>query len=190
MLSDPRAHEPLLDATWDPPAVTAEIRAIARASDAALRGRDWWPIHPLDLEEGDPDVFHGVHIGAAGIIWALDHLARAGLHEPDHDYARLAGDVLASYLERPEFDGPEPSLWVGEGGISLVAWLLAPSPALADRLAALVAVNPERDTLELMWGSPGALVIAETMLARTGEPRWAAACDALAEHLLRARGDD
>jgi lantibiotic modifying enzyme len=127
-------------------------------------------------------------MGAAGMLWALDHLARAGLHEPRHDYARLAGDVLASYLSRPELDGPEPSLWIGEGGITLVAWLLGPTPALADRLAELVGAEPAEDTLELMWGSPGLLVIADAMLERTGEERWRLAWSAIAERLLRQRG--
>ena len=184
MLFDPRAHEPVLDVPWDPAAVEAEIGAIAREADEALRGRDWWPVHPLDVEVGDPDGFHGVYLGAAGIVWALDRLARAGLHAPRHDYARLAGDVLESYLRRPEFDGPLPSLWMGEGGIALVAWLLSPSAALADRLAELVTAAGDADTLELMWGSPGLLLIADVMLERTGQPRWRAAWSELADRLL------
>ena len=93
-----------------------------------MRGRDWWATHPLDVEPDDPEVFHGIYMGAAGVVWALDRLARAGLHEPGHDYAQLASDVLESYLLRPEF-GEQPSLWMGLGGIALVAWLLAPSPS-------------------------------------------------------------
>ena len=58
---------------------------------------------------------------------------------------------------------------MGEGGIALVAWLLSPTQALADRLAELVVAEPDRDTLELMWGSPGLLLIADVMLERTGD---------------------
>ena len=83
--------------------------------------------------------------------------------------------MVDSYLRRPEFDGPEPSLWMGEGGIALVAWLLAPTPTLADRLAELVVVEPANETLELLWGSPGLLLIADVMLERTGDERWVAA---------------
>jgi hypothetical protein len=168
--------------------VEAEVRAIARDADDALRERDWWPWHPLDEEDDDPDVVHGVYLGAAGVLWALDRLARAGLHEPRRDYAPLAEDALAGYLSRPEFDGPLPSLWMGEGGIALVAWLLRPARALADRLAEIVAVEPEEDTLELMWGSPGLLLIADAMLERTGEERWAAAWSAIADRLMRQWG--
>ena len=99
-----------MDAAWSPDDVEAAIRAIAEDADAALRTRDWWPVHPLDAEDDDPDAFPGVYVGAAGMLWALQRLAEAGLHEPGHDYARLAQDAVASYLSRPEFDGPVPRL--------------------------------------------------------------------------------
>jgi lantibiotic modifying enzyme len=188
MLFDARAHEPLHPGAWRPVEVEAEIRAIARDADEALRDGEWWPVHPLDAQPGDPDAFHGIYLGAAGVLWALDRLAQAGLHEPRHDYARLAEDVLDSYLRRPELGGPAPSMWIGEGGIALVAWLLAPTQALADRLAELVVVDPAGDTLELMWGSPGLLLIADAMLERTGEERWAAAWRTIAGHLIAQRG--
>lgn len=185
MLFDAHAHEPLVQAAWNPGQIEAEIRAIARDADEALRARAWWPVHPLDAEPGEPEHFHGVYFGAAGMLWALDRLAQAGLHDPGHDYAQLAGDVLDGYREDPEFDGPLPSLWMGEGGIALVAWLLKPTAALADRLAELAVPAPDDDTLELMWGSPGLLVIADAMLERTGEARWAAAWSAIADDLMR-----
>jgi lantibiotic modifying enzyme len=189
VIFDPRAHEPLTDAAWNPAAVEAEIWAIARDADGALRDDEWWPVHPLDAEPGDPDFFHGVYLGAAGVLWALDRLARAGLHDPGHDYARLAAEALESYRSRPELGGPEPSLFIGEGGIALVAWLLSPAPALADRVAELVTAGPADETLEILWGSPGHLPIAAAMLERTGEERWAAAWRAIAERLIASRGE-
>ena len=183
VLFDPRVHEPLLEAVWRVADVEAEIRAIARESEDALAAGAWWPVHPLDVEEGDPAVWHGLYMGAAGVVWALDYLARAGLHEPRLDYAALAGRVLESYLDRPEFADARASLWIGEAGIALLAWCLTPTPALADRLAELAAV-PENDTLELMWGSPGLLILADVMLARTADQRWACAWRALAENLM------
>ena len=189
MLYDRRAHEPVLEAPWHEGAIEDAIRAIAREAESARHGTQWWATHPLDAESGDPEVFHGVYLGAAGVVWALDRLARAGLHEPRGDYARLAEDVLESYLRRPEF-GEQPSVWLGIGGIALVAWLLAPSAALADRLEVLLTTEVQPDTLELLWGSPGLLFVADAMLERTGEPRWAAAWRALAERLLAAQGEN
>jgi lantibiotic modifying enzyme len=183
-LFEPRVHEPLTDVAWAPEAVEEAIRSIARDADGALRREDWWPWHPLDSDGETPDAVHGVYLGAAGVLLALQRLAEAGLHEPGHDYARLATEALESYRRRPEFGGPTPSVWMGESGIALIAWLLSPSDGLADRLAELVVVDPEHDTLELMWGSPGLLLVADAMLERTGENRWATAWRAIAEHLL------
>jgi hypothetical protein len=73
---------------------------------------------------------------------------------------------------------------MGEGGIALVAWLLSPTRTLANRLAQMVVVEPDSDTLELMWGSPGLLLIAATMLERTGEHRWTSAWSAIADRLM------
>jgi hypothetical protein len=189
VLFDPRVHEPLYEGAWRATDVEAEIRTIAREAEDALTAGAWWPVHPLDVEEGDPAVWHGLYMGAAGVVWALDHLARAGLHEPRLDHAALAGRVLESYLSRPEFDDARASLWNGEAGIALLAWRLAPTPALADRLAE-VAVVPANDTLELMWGSPGLLILADVMLTRTAEQRWASAWRALADHLMLRCGEE
>ena len=183
MLFDPHSHEPLVDAEWDPAAVAAAVAEIARDASEALRPGSWWPWHPLDVQDDDPDLVHGVYLGAAGVVWALDRLARAGLHSPRHDNAELALEVLSSYRARPEFGDPARSLWMGELGIALVAWRLTSDSAAANRLAELVRPQPDADTLELMWGSPGQLVAAETMQDR-------AAADAIADHLLSTRDDD
>src|SRR3954462_14506497 len=113
MIFDPRAHEPVTDRAWSAAAAEAEIRAIARDADEALRPGGFWPWHPLDAEPGDPDVVHGVYLGAAGVIWALHPLSGAGRHAPAHDSPRLAEAALESSLRRPEFDAPLPSLWMG-----------------------------------------------------------------------------
>jgi hypothetical protein len=189
VLFDPVVHEPLHVTRWSADAAEAAIRSIAREADTALREGEWWALHPLDDDGHTPDALHGIYLGAAGVLWALDHLARAGLHEPGHDYARLAGEALESHRRRPEFPGAAGSLWLGEAGVALVAWLLAPEPGLAARLAELAVPAPEGDTLELLWGSPGLLAIADAMLERTGEPRWAAVWTAIAEDLLRRWGE-
>jgi lanthionine synthetase-like protein len=184
VLFDPRVHEPLTDVAWNEDAVREAIRDIGRDADGALRAGDWWPWHPLDSDGPTPAAVHGTYLGAAGVLLALQRLAEAGLHEPGHDYARLATEAHESYGRRPEFGGPLPSMWMGESGIALVAWLLSPTDPLADRLAELVVPDPRHDTLELMWGSSGLLLVADAMLERTGEERWAAAWRAIAEHLL------
>src|SRR3954452_460489 len=189
MLFDARAHEPLLDERWQSAEAEAAIRAIARDADGALQGGDWWPVHPLDTDGPTPDVVHGIYFGASGVVWALHRLAQAGLHEPRHDYAWLAGDMLDSYRGRPDFGTPLRSAWLGESGIALAAWLLAPAAEPADRLAAIVAVYPTSDLPDLIYGSPGLLLIADALLEHTGERRWAAAWSSIADRLATQWGE-
>ena len=183
-LFDPRAHEPLVDVEWSAAKMRDAVAAIAADADNALRPVAWWPAHPLD-DEGDlPEASHTLYLGAAGVLWGLDQLAGAGLHEPGHDYPALAHRALDGYDRAPEFDGPQPSLWLGECGVALVAWLLSPDAAVADRLAALAERDPAGDTIELTWGSPGILLAAGAMLERTGEAHWRMRWQAIADRLL------
>lgn len=190
MLFDPRVHEPLVDADWDPLVVEHAIRTIALDAEQAFRGAEWWPVHPIDVDPGDPPSFHGVYLGAAGVVWALQRLTQAGLHDPRIDHARLAEEVWASYLRQPEFNGPHPSIWMGEGGIALVAWLLQPRQETVDRLAQIVSTEPQDETLEFMWGTPGLLLIADVLLTHTGEARWAEAWQTMAHRLLARYGEN
>lgn len=166
MLFDPAAHERLVDAAWSPDAARRAISAIAADAEAAFDPRALWALHPHDAEPGDPERVHSLYLGAAGTVWAL---ARLG----ERDWAPVAARRHERYLSQPDFGEAVPGLWMGESGILLVAWLLAPSAQVADRLADRVAANTDNPTNELMWGAPGTLLAASAMLARTGEPRWA-----------------
>ena len=170
VLFDPRAHEPLRDAAWSPAAAEAAIRAIARDADEALRDGEWWPLHPLDDDGETPDALHGIYLGAAGVLWALDHLARAGLHEPGHDYARLAADALESYRRRPEFGGPraEP---VARRGRDRARRLAARARRRRSRTASPSWPSPRRRTTRssCCGAARACWLIADAMLERTGE---------------------
>jgi hypothetical protein len=178
MLYDPKVHEPLIDRPWNAAGIEAEIRAIVRDTEAA-RTDDWWPVHPLDALEDDPDVFHGVYLGAAGVLGALEEI--------DGPRPELADRLLESFHARPDFAEQRTSLFLGEAGIALYA--VRHRPELVDRLYEL-AVVPEDETFELLWGSPGGLLVADAMLTATGEPRWAARWDELADHLMAARQEN
>ena len=102
--------------------------------------------------EGDPDVWHDIYLGAAGVLWALDYLVVALFIT----YARLAGEVLEELPRPSRVNGPGAYLMDGRerdrtewrGG-----WRR--SDALADRLAELVAV-PDDDTPRADVGQPRA----------------------------------
>ena len=154
-LWDPAAHEPLVEDHWDEDRVRAAIRAIAVDAEDAFD--DGWPPHPDDVEAGADGAgpWSCLYFGGAGVVDALRRLSERGLAELKRDY------VL--YLERLGPDEPGPSLFAGETGMLLVRHRLAPSAASHDRLRELVAAHADEDHRELLYGSPGTMLVAREL---------------------------
>ncbi len=152
-LWDDEAHEPLVDDPWDPERVRAAVVAIARDAEDAFDGG--WPAHPRDVLPEDPGPFAGLYDGGAGVVDALRRLAERGYAELRHDYV--------PYLEALEPDVADDGLWIGETGIRLVLHRLAPSAGTRERLRELVAANVDDERRELMWGSPGTMLVAREL---------------------------
>jgi Lanthionine synthetase C-like protein len=105
--------------------------------------------------------------------------------------------VLEAWRAKPEvlmgIPKPEPTrpaLFMGEGGITIVLWRLEPDDELADELHALVFENLPNPANDVMWGTPGTLLVARAMQEWTGEARWADAAQQTEETLLHARDED
>ncbi len=188
MLHDPARHETLLDRSWDEEGVLAAVRRIVADADEAYGASGYWPLHALDSGDKDDEwaaVSHGVYLGAAGMLWALDRLTRAGVASTAIDLRAAAARLHDGYLARCHApDEPIPGIWSGEAGVHLVAELLAPDPARADALLAVVRANTHNPTHDLFWGAAGTMLAAYEMRARSGEDRWADAWRESAEVLL------
>jgi len=76
------------------------------------------------------------------------------------------------------------------GGVLLVLWLLEPNNDVEDDLHSLVGDNLRNPANDVMWGTPGTLLIAEELHRRTGKERWRAAATETRAVLLAARDDD
>jgi hypothetical protein len=187
-LFDPPSHEQVTSTEWEEAVVRAAIAAIVAEAEEHFNG-ETWPVHPADETYSGTDVYatHGLWVGAAGMLWALDALDRAGAVSLERDYRDVPARVYAGYLAGAGGESPAvPGLWMGESGILLVAELLEPNAGRAALLLDCVERNADNETLELMWGAPGTMLAAHTMLARTGAPEWEAAWLASAERLLVA----
>jgi lantibiotic modifying enzyme len=188
VLFTPESHEPLVGGDWDESRARDAIARIVADAEEALPDGGLWAPHPRDADGAD--VFTGIYMGAAGVVWALEALQRAGAVELRRDYRPVIERALERYLERPDFDDRVPSFWMGESGILLVAWRLDRDESVADRLFACCRDNVGNETNEIMWGSPGTMLVARAMLEWTGDARWAAVWRESAERLWADRRED
>jgi Lanthionine synthetase C-like protein len=177
----PSEHEPLAAEEWDESRVEEAIAVIVADAEAAFDGQRW-PWHPRDDEDiGSSDVY----LGGAGVVWALDELGSTGWED-------AAETFIDRYRAQPllEEDAVAPSYHFGEVGIALVAFRLTRDGGLADRIHELVLAGLDLQTNEVMYGTPGSMLVAEAMLAWTGEPRWDESWRSAAEHVQAARDAD
>ena len=196
MLYAAELHQPLTETPWNERHVRDAIRAIVAEADAAYDADTLWPAHEWDGWQAALPL-KNLYVGAAGVAWALDSLRRRGHAETALDPAEVARRALDAFRREPDFLSGEvlpaqkqSGLLCGESGLLIVAWLLAPSDELADDLLELVWQNIGNEANELMWGVPGTLLAARTMLERTGEDRWRAAVAESSEALSAERDDE
>ena len=186
MLYDPARHEPLRALAWDEARARAAIADIVRDTEERFSSTEFWPLHPRDADEGDTAPATPLYHGAAGVVWALHYLQAAGACALRCDYAPHLPTLRernARWLE--SFGGAAfaASYLMGDTGLSLLEYALAPQPAVADRLAELIESNLDCPTRELMWGSPGTLLAALFLHAHTGDARFASLFRTTADEL-------
>lgn len=191
------AFAPLTESSWDEARVRNAVGAIVADADAAYSPGTLWPADEDWDAWQTPTPLKALYVGAAGVVWALDVLRRRGHAETSVDLTTAARRALAAFRAEPDFmRGIElPStaaagLLSGESGILAVAFRLAPDRQLAADLLARVRENARSEACDLMWGSPGTLLVARAMLDWTGERAWADAWRESADELWAAREPD
>ena len=174
MLFIPERHEALSGAPWSDAAAREGINALVADACARFDATSLWPTHPRDGEPGERALpIASMYHGAAGAIWSLRHLQRAGLAQVDVDFGPCIDGLLVANRRFNEAAGiAAPSYPLGDSGVLMLQWSHDRSVAVADELFALVASNLRNPTQEFLWGSPGTMVPALHMLEATGEARW------------------
>jgi hypothetical protein len=171
-------HEPIAGDVWSADVARAAIARIVADTEAAFTG-EGWPIHPFDVSPERPKVLKPLYHGAAGVIWALLRLREASGAGITHDYsaavnrlpmanaADLANDpIVAAYMGRES-----ASFLIGELGMQMLAWRLAPSSETEERIAAELE-RKRGDPRGLVWGAGGSMLAALFLLERTKDSRW------------------
>ena len=177
-------HERLNPARWDEGVARRAIESIVRDCENRFTADGLWPPHALDLD-GRPvrEPFTTLYHGAAGVIWALDFLARRRFVRATPWSAPLL-DGLEERNRRQM--GSAQSFLMGSSGILLTHYRIARGREIADRLEQTIAANTEHLSCELLWGAPGTMHAALAMHEWTGEPRWAELYRAGARSLARS----
>ncbi len=165
--------------------VASAIEEIVEDAIAHFDPQRFWPRHPRD-DEVTEDGNASLYIGATGVIWALDYLARAGATEARYDFRPIVPRLLDAVREQfPAYNyGSLGSLHFGDMGAALVAMRLDPAPAHADVVYERAEAHADQPIRELMWGLPGAMLACVAMAEITGEARWQSLYAAQAARLL------
>ncbi|HEU4538921.1 MAG TPA: LanC-like protein [Polyangiaceae bacterium] len=181
-LYDPGLHQALLDIPWQADAARGAVERIVADARAAFTPEGLWPAHPGDLDEGEVGPHMPLYFGAAGVVWALDHLVREGAAPPGPTFAERLPDILqrnrevmASELWRKSL-GPswQTRSWLlGDAGVLFTEWKTSASDAALSALADVVAANSDDPSRELMMGAAGTMLPAHWLYRAKGEGRWA-----------------
>jgi hypothetical protein len=173
-------HERLVEQEWSEDRARSAIDRIVADTDRSFSEAGLWPLHPFDRSpERPPDAIKYLYHGAAGVIWALGYLNETGAVSHNRDYLptvrelipRIRAD-LDKYPEVRKYMGAEvASYLLGESGILLLQWKLAPTEDIAQQLYSHLEAKIG-DVRGVAWGSAGAMLAAFFMYERTNDARW------------------
>ncbi len=186
VLYKPARHEPLADIAWDAVAARAAVDRILLDVHAAFDAEQLWPIHPLDRSPERPaGALKPLFNGAAGVIWAQQHLQALDAAEPRRDYSAVIALLLALQHEDDLVLARDASqaFVIGDAGLLLLHWLAAPSERVAEQLHDAIAAGSRNPALGIVWGAGGALLAAVFMYELTGSARWQALFLQIADRL-------
>jgi hypothetical protein len=100
------------------------VQFLGRATAGDVRAARHKRVGEDSLEDGHSSIY----FGAAGVIWALEHLRRVGATKADFDFCPclpqlLAMTAIAQYREaREQFGRGRYSLWTGDVGLAVYLW--------------------------------------------------------------------
>jgi hypothetical protein len=181
---DTAQHVPLRQVQWVASEARAAIDDIVADALAQFDEARLWPGHPQD--DGAEDGETSIYFGAAGVIWALDYLARAGATRHGGDFVSVMDRLIAA--NRRQFAkldySAHGSLLFGDLGALLVAMRLRPDAVTAGAIHERASANSTLPIRELMWGLPGSMLACVFISEITAETRWYALYAKQAARLL------
>src|SRR5262249_21699687 len=136
-------HAPLVDRAWNANEVRAELHRIVDDLYAGFTQDGLWPAHPSDRPPGTPPMYM-LYLGAAGVIWTLDYLARVGATERKRAFDTTLAEIGPRNRQViTSFGHGSSSLLMGDCGVLITAWRSTNAVELAAELAKAIASNRE-----------------------------------------------
>jgi hypothetical protein len=182
---EPSRHVQLRPVPWDQDAVAQAIDEIVADALDHFDGDRFWSAHPLD--GGTKDGHSSVYVGAAGVIWALEHLRMVGATKAGFDFRPCLPQLLEktkTEMTTYEDYAVNGSLLFGDMGSGLLIMRLEPTSNIADLIHMRANANTRLPIRELMWGMPGSMIACLSMSEMTSDVRWRALFETQAERLL------
>ncbi|MGB8683395.1 MAG: LanC-like protein [Candidatus Binatus sp.] len=179
-LYETERHERLIETEWNEDRARDAIDRIVTDTNRSFSSEHLWPIHPVDRSAERPtDSLKYLYHGAAGVIWALGYLNETGAAAVKRDYlptvrqliARVRVDLEKYPVVRKYMGAEVASYMLGEAGILLLQWKLAPSDDVAQQLYSHCEATIG-DQRGLAWGSAGTMLAALFMYERIDDARW------------------
>lgn len=189
-LFDAQRHEALTHTPWTEAAARAAITRICTAAEHEFDAADGsWPMHPRDDPPQPGARSYNLYWGAAGVVWALRHLASEGAVTLHRDYGRwIDGYPQRVRDEAADEQHGSASYLFGESAPLLQAWLVTRQSDLADRLHTVVQGNLHNSAQEPLWGNAGTMLaaihVAEALHDGPERQRWQALLQQAVDALL------
>lgn len=174
MLYKLEKHEPLIEKKWNSEEVKEFIQFAIKDTEEAFTPESFWLLHPLDEDEDEePDLLVSFYLGASSVIWTLNYLQSCGVGNLERDYRPWIRSIHEKYLEHPDLSKEaEPAYLAGETGLLLVENKIIPSQFVEDYLFEQIQKNATSPTFEVMWGSPGTMLVALFLHEQTKDQKW------------------
>ncbi len=162
MLFAKERHEVAHGKPWDERLAQSAIDEIASDATSYFHPKTLYPAHPFD-EPSHPNLGSGHYFGAGGVLWALGYLARHEATELDTAWLVTSlTDILPRFPKEAGTRGPlsnVTSLLFGDLPILLQLFELTGESIWRERAIESIAKSVSDPVRELMWGTPGVLLL-------------------------------
>ncbi len=169
---DRQRHTPLIpDATWHAASSRAFIETYFADAENTFAEQGYWPAHEDDGPVPAANCHHPLYLGLAGICWAQLELAARGYGQVQNDYhdAVLTARSIQQNELRDEmtFENKQDyqhGLLIADLGFMAPLLRLDSEDKWREETLSIISNNLENPVLELLWGSPGSLLMLNALI--------------------------